>query len=160
MSDTPLTGGYGVVDISGLFGFAIRHFTHSQYDHAFIVLDAKNQLILEAQPSGAKVSSLYKYRGLAMEFSTDSISAGTADLMKVARDSYVGVPYGFPDIAYLGLELQGIKPRWLLDRVLSEKRMICSQLVAQFGQAFGTNWRCGQEYAQLVTPGMLASRIN
>jgi hypothetical protein len=162
MTSRPLTGGYGCVDIKSLFGTAIRHFTHSEYDHAFVILDADNGTILEAQPKGSKLGNLSEYAGLPMIFSEDSCCPDKVSLAHMAASKYYNIPYGFLDIVYLGLELQPIpiKPAWLLDAVLDEHNMICSQLVSQFAQEFNHNWRCGQQYAQLVTPGMLATRAS
>lgn len=160
MSTTPLTGGYGVVDIPGWFGWNIRLFTRSPFSHAFIVLDAVNGIILEARPEGARLSNLSEYAGLRTEFSADRVDASVADLHRMAA-AYVGIGYGYLDIVLLGLVLTlRWKPRWLLTRVLDQHRMICSQLVAQFGAANGQpGWMCGQPDPQLVTPGMLAARI-
>jgi len=166
MSNKPLTGGYGCVDIPGFVGWSIKKMTRSEYDHCFIVLDAKKGTILESQPnrmngrSGAHINNLSEYAGLPMVFSNDYISATQSVMMDEALDAFVGIRYGFPDIALLGIKLATHwQPKFLTDYILDEHRMICSQLVAQFGANFGKDWRCGQENPQLVTPGMLAARI-
>jgi hypothetical protein len=162
----PVSGGYGCVNIGGgslgskVMGSMIRHFTHSEYDHCFIVLDAGAGTILEAQPEGSHLANIREYAGLPMVFSTDVVLGGNVGKLFMRAEHYVGIPYGFLDIVYLGLELgPGWRPKLLLDQVLREDRMICSQLVAAFGVASGANsWKCGQAYDQLVTPGMLATR--
>ncbi len=159
---TPLTGGYGCADIPGAFGWAIRHFTRSRWDHAFVVLDAGEGVILEAWPSGSRIASLSEYEGLPLLWSRDTVpGASPARLTALARERFTGIPYGFADIAYLGCVLALHEhPEWLRDLVLGEKRQICSQLVAAFGMACGTDaWCCGQPDPQLVTPGMLGQRI-
>jgi hypothetical protein len=164
--NAPVSGGYGCVDIRGgslgsaFMGSAIRLFTHSAYDHAFIILDAQAGTILEAQPEGSHIGNLSQYEGLEMIFSPDSVLGGNVGKLAMAAEPFTGIPYGFLDIVYLGLSL-GVhwRPQWLLDRVLKSKDMICSQLVAQFGVKYGANsWKCGQADPQLVTPGMLALR--
>ena len=161
--NTPINGGYGCVATKGFFATEIKLFTRSKYSHAFVILDAASDLILEAGAHGAQITTaLYNYKRMDSIYSKDALLAGrTADLLDVAN-KFVGVPYGFLDIAYLGLELgPGWRPQWLLDAVLDENRMICSQLVASFGVMCGAkSWKCGQQYAQLVTPGMLAVRAS
>lgn len=166
MRATPLTGGYGCVDTGGFFSQCIRTMTHSQYSHAFIVLDATVGTILEAEPKGARISNLTEYVDHKITFSDDAVKA-TPDQIKKLSDRLVGTPYGFLDIAYLGIALtEGWTPsqrpprglNWLLDSVLDDKTMICSQMVAYFGACFKSNWNCGQPDDQLVTPGMLAVR--
>lgn len=161
------------MDISSPFGFAIRHFTHSKYDHAFVILDADKGTILEAQPHGARVSNISEYKGLPMVFSKDSVFGSPPTVTPVVLNAladgakqFIGKPYGFLDIVYLGMTL-GVDPdgdSWIckhvLPHVLDTAREICSQLVAAFGQLFHTDWRCGQRYTQLVTPGLLASRAS
>lgn len=166
ISDIPVSGGYGCVDINGgsigskIMGSMIRHFTHSEYDHCFVVLDAQAGTILEAQPEGSHLANIREYSGLPMVFSTDAVLGGNVGKLAQRAGAYIGIPYGFLDIIYLGLELgPGWRPRWLLGQVLRQDRMICSQLVAAFGVACGArSWMCGQKYDQLVTPGMLAAR--
>lgn len=36
---------------------------------------------------------------------------------------------------------------------------MCSELVAQAGQAAGLDWNCGQDDPSAVTPAMLANRF-
>ena len=161
MINPPINGGYGCVDIPGFNGDMIRLFTRSKYSHAYIVLDAKKDLVLEAGKDGAKITTaLYNYRRMDSIHSTDAVLGGSTTALMQAAQMYVGIPYGFLDIAYLGLELgPGWRPQWLLNEVLREDAMICSQLVAAFGVRYLANsWKCGAEYAQLVTPGMLAER--
>ena len=171
MSNRPLTGGYGVVDIPGWFGWNIRHFTHSRFDHAFVILDADAGTILEARPGGARISNLSEYAGLPMLFSDDAISRpfvsekwklhpSPHQLTNMAEQRYVSVGYGYLDIVLLGLEVTfRYTPRWLDRYVLDEHRMICSQLVADFGRRYLMDWNCGQSSPQFVTPGLLARRI-
>jgi hypothetical protein len=164
MINRPKPGGYGCVDTgSGFFPGAIKLLTRSAYDHAFVVLD-DDGTILEAEPNGARIGHLSEYARREMIFSVDTVVGGQVSLADAITfaETLVGVPYGFSDILYLGMELT-VGPeratRWLLNQVLDEHTMICSQLVAHFGAHFMADWNCGQKYDQLVTPGMLASRI-
>jgi hypothetical protein len=157
MTLRPLSGGYACVDTGGGFtGAAIRHLTHSAMNHAFIILDADQGIILEADPGGARLNLLSSYDGMAVNYSHDAVALAP---LSAAR-GFIGVRYGFLDIAYLGLSLgAGWRPKFVLEQALREDRMICSQLVATFGQRHGLDWRCGQPFAQLVTPGLLNDRI-
>lgn len=160
MTGVPLTGGYACVDNPGFVPGSIRLLTRSQYSHAFIVVDAVQGTTFEAFPDGAHYGNLGRYYDRPIIYSKDAVKA-TPEEITQACDKIKGTPYGFLDIAYLGMALSvGWKPQWLLERVLTEKRMICSQLVAYFGKQFGSNWTCGQPDPQLVTPGMLAARID
>lgn len=160
-------GDYCCVDIPGKFpfswftGFAIRHFTHSDFDHVFVITSEDGEIV-EARPSGAQISNISEYDGLELQFSTtDLTDEQRANIVEHAY-SYVGTPYGFLDIAYLGLYLNHIQPEWLFNKVVSEHRMICSQLVATAGVKSGVkSWLCGKSHEQLVTPadlGNLAKR--
>src|SRR5690242_3904647 len=101
----PETGSYGCVDLPGPFGWAIREFTHSHYCHAFMVLDGTPgcEIILEAAPTGSRITNLAKYHSFDMKFSKDRIAAPSDVLMRVAVDHYSEIPYGFDDIALLGM---------------------------------------------------------
>jgi hypothetical protein len=144
-------------------GWLIRKVTRSDYSHAFIVLDGYpgHEIILEAEPTGARITRLSKYAGLKMVESPDKIGISDQRMIDLAISTYVEVPYGFADIGLLGLKLTSQwVPGWVTRWVVSMKTMICSQLVAQFGADFGVDWSCGQPDPQLVTPGMLAKRAS
>ena len=154
----PAPGCYGVVDLRGVFPWLIRHFTRSEYSHAFIYLGFG--YILEAQPRGSKISPLSRYDGLPMLFSEPAPGYVADPDVNKAQAAWLGIEYGFEDIAWLGLDLGlGIKWGWLLDRVRGTPDLICSVLVAEWGSAHGADWSCGQAYLQEVTPGELAARL-
>ena len=112
----PAPGCYGVVDLRGVFPWLIRHFTRSEYSHAFIYLGFG--YILEAQPRGSKISPLSRYDGLPMLFSEPAPGYVADPDVNKAQAAWLGIEYGFEDIAWLGLDLGlGIKWGWLLDRV-------------------------------------------
>jgi len=147
--------------VPNLIGYAIRLFTWSKYDHAIVYLG--NGLIAEAQPKGARISFLNEYDGDAIVWSHDALTAEQREEIIAVAQAYAiaKVPYGFLDIAYLGLARIGFKPAWLLRYVEDERRLICSQLVALCGQRAGVDsWLCGQPNACLVKPSDLANRIH
>jgi hypothetical protein len=145
------------VPVPNWFGYLIRIGTRSRYDHAFIYIG--NGKIIEAQPQGAVISDLSKYKSDAIIWSNDKLPPATQ--LKIINLAYskVGTPYGFLDIIYLALAIVGIKNKWLLARVEREDRLICSQLVALCGEGAGAvSWLCGKPNACLVTPANLAMR--
>lgn len=165
MINKPITGGYGCVDTgTGFFSAAIKTLTHSPVSHAFIVLNSETGDILEAEPNGTRKGNwMEEYSHREIAFSKDTVLSKKVSLsqMLAFADSLVGMPYGFTDILFLGMELTiGLEhtPNWLFKQVIDEHTMICSQEVAHFGAHFGVNWNCGQKFDQLVTPGMLFNR--
>lgn len=159
-----IPGSYVCVDIPGFVGAEIRHFTHSDVDHCFVLLDDKGT-ILEAQPNkqlghtGAHLNNIREYGNLPMYISKDHIDVPPDTLMGMA-ETFVGIPYSFLDIAALGIILTTHWHPWPLDPIVTRLgHMICSQLVAHFGVLFGMKgWLCGQSCDQYVTPGMLNAR--
>jgi hypothetical protein len=137
-------------------GWAIRTFTHSQFDHAFVVVD-NDGTIVEADPRGASVAHISKYNHLQMYVSQTILTNEERDAIAQNAMDCVGIGYGFLDIICLALVQFKLPYKILFRYVLSQKRMICSQLVAYSGVTAGvTSWLCGKPYAQLVTPADLA----
>lgn len=156
----PHKGDYVVVDRPGFTGWIIRLFTRSAYSHAVLMIDSNGEMV-QAEADGARVGHLqHDYGTEPLLYSTTPLTPAQRKIIADAARKCVGVPYGFLDLAYLGLACLGVKWGWLLDRVMREDRMICSQLVAWCGQQAGvTEWLCGKPSAQLVTPGDLAGII-
>ena len=143
--------------VPNVIGYGIRLFTWSRYDHSFIYIG--NNLIVEAQPSGAIISSLDKYAAYHKVVCNDELTdEQRAGICKTAI-KLVGRPYGFLDIVYLALATLGLKSDYILNQVRREDRLICSQLVAISGILNGVNWSCGKPNPCLVTPADLAERI-
>jgi uncharacterized protein YycO len=155
-------GTFGVVASPGFVPGAIRLTTRSPFSHAFVVVEGG--MIVEAQKQGAIVSPLSKYsraKDTALAFNdeeplTDEQRAGIVEHAM----SLLGIPYGFLDIAGLGMHAWlHWEPRWLVQRIQKQKRLICSQLVARsFYLGAGIDLACGRPDA-MVTPGDLGLRI-
>lgn len=133
----------------------IRKFTKSEYSHAFIVID-DHGTILEARPKGIGYGNISQYEGMPMQGSNTILTdEQRADIISAAK-KYIGTPYGFMDILYIGLHTMGFTWTWLLNKVRRLKTMICSQYCSQAGDDAGVlSWRCGRKYAQEVTPADL-----
>lgn len=144
------------VYVPNILGYLIRLFTWSRYDHAFIYIG--NGKIIEAQPRGAVISDLTKYKYDKLQVSTTVLNSGERKIITTQAQKYIGTPYGFLDIFYLWLSILGFKWEWLLDKVESENRLICSQLVALCGYyASVDEWLCGKDNACKVIPKNLAN---
>jgi uncharacterized protein YycO len=136
---------------------AIKHFTHSQFSHAFVVV-SDGGYIVEARPTGAQLGHIQKYidAGYKMQVSTTNLTDQQRDDIAKNAISFIGTPYNFADIAYLALYTNGLQWNWLLKKIVRIKSMICSQLVAESGVMAGvTSWQCGKSDPQLVTPADL-----
>lgn len=158
-----MPGDYCCVDITTgniagrIMDSAIRRFTNSQYNHAFIIVSEDGDIV-EAQPRGAALGNISRYDGERKIFSATNLTGEQREKIVETAISCVGIPYGFLDIAYLGLASAGINWNWLLNQVLREDRMICSQLVAYCGaSALADSWLCGKAHPQLVKPSDLSS---
>jgi uncharacterized protein YycO len=135
VNDNPQPGDFGLVSIPGGVGFLIRVGQwlngngFKNYEHAFIVLDAYS--LLEAMPGGAKVSSLSKYAGSNVRYSTVSLTDVQRSSIVAQARKLQGVPYSFLDYFAIAAKRFNLKLPWLDARVKSSKHMICSQIVAK-----------------------------
>lgn len=153
----PTPGSYAVVDIRpGFIDGCIRAVTRSPWSHAFYVADRGR--IFEAEGHGFREAHIDEYEGLDVLVSHDQVPDVAAATTKA--ESLVGTPYGWVDIAVIGLVSNGILAGWLVDWASNEKSLICSQAVALIGLAGGTDaWLCGKRASGLVTPANLGHRI-
>lgn len=156
---TPTTGQYGCVRTHGLNAWLIRVGTRSKYNHVFLVVDDQGSII-EADPGGARRSTINAYAGDAVLYSTDQLTAAQKDRVVAKATVLLGTGYGWLDIARLSLRSLGLQWAWLTRAADNEKTMICSQLVAACGEAAGLDWDCGREAPAAVTPADLARRIH
>lgn len=155
--DPPQGGTYGVVRTRGVYAFLIRVATHSRYDHAFLVMPDAS--VIEAEPRGARRRAVSEYAGYPTLYSTDALTGAQRAAVCAKAETLLGTPYGWTDIARLGLRTLGLRWAWLTRRADQEHAMICSQLVAACGQAAGVDWTCGRDCPAAVTPADLARRL-
>lgn len=156
-SPWPVAGRYGVVKTFGWVPWLIRRATHSQFDHAFVIVE--DGAIVEAEPGGVRLGHLSEYYGnrIAINSAEDMTVAQRTAVVATAKQM-IGKPYGDLQIVEDGLESLGWHWRWLLNRAAGDGEVVCSQLVALAGQAAGLDWRGGADSTTEVTPAHLARR--
>lgn len=156
-SPWPAPGLYGVVKTHGWVPWLIRRATHSQYDHAFVILE--DGAIVEAEPGGSRLGHLSEYYGCQIAVNSgDEVTVQQRAAVAAAAKAMIGVPYDDLAIADDGLETLGVRWAWLARRADSNGELICSALVAKAGRAAGLDWTCGKPDFEQVTPADLARR--
>lgn len=154
----PEPGRYGVVRTGGVVSWLIRRATRSWANHAFIVGD--NATVIEAGPHGVRAARLANYAGQQLAFNTVEPMTGRQRAAVVDRaQSMIGDEYAYADLGTLGLASLGFRWRRLFRLIGADKNVVvCSQLVAECGQAAGLDWMCGHDQPDEVTPADLAAR--
>jgi len=153
---TPNPGGYVCVKTRGVYAWLIRKLTGSEFNHVAVIGFDDN--LFEAEPGGARKRPLSEYDGYEMIFSPDVLTPKQQVQVVAKAEALLDTPYGWTDIARLGLRCMGIQWAWLTRAADVERAMICSQLVAACGESAGLDWNCGRESPAAVTPGDLAER--
>ncbi|HJQ00105.1 MAG TPA: hypothetical protein VJ851_00765 [Jatrophihabitans sp.] len=152
----PQLGDYGVVRTGGLWAWLIRFGTRSKVNHAFVYVG--DGMIVEAQPGGAVQSPGWRYSRITAWSNLNLTDAERADIVRWAK-AQIGVPYGWPDIAALGLACEGIRSGWVAKRIEREDRLICSQLVDKAYVLAGVHLFEDGRLPGQVTPGDLYDLI-
>lgn len=125
--------------------------------HAFMVLP--DGMIIEAQPGGARIGSIDRYKGRTVLYSKLPLTDVQRSQVLPVAGRYEGVPYSFLGYLYLGLWRLGIRPEWLRYRVQSTGHQICSQLCDQILSDVGFHLFDDGRLPQDVTPGDLFSLL-
>lgn len=148
-------GDYVVLRTGSPFGYLVRTFTRSPFDHA--VLYCGHGVIVEATIHGAKIDSLSLYAGaLAAANTGETLTAAQRAAIVAKARSFAGLEYGWGAIVTIALRLLGFRWGWL-QRIADDKdALICSELVAKSGDAAGVNWLCGEQDPAFVTPAELS----
>lgn len=151
-------GNYVVVRTGSLFGWLIRAFTRSPYDHAFVYVGGGQ--IVEATAWGVRLDKLALYTGAKAAANTgEPMTTAQRDAVVASARATVGREYNWPDIPVIGLRLLGFKWGWLRRVANDRDADICSEDVAKAGVAAGlTSWLCGHADPAFVTPADLARR--
>lgn len=135
----------------------------AQYQHAFFYAGGPQDLILEAEPGGARLVP-YHYDPADVLWSTINpelalTKAQQADVLDIAK-RYQNVPYSFLDYGALAAHRLHIWAPGLKHYVASTKHMICSQLVDQCRLDLGSHLFSDKRWPGYVTPAALAGLIN
>lgn len=149
-----LPGDYFVARTDTIPGWFIRLFTRSKWNHAGILVSHKRTV--EAFGRRVRFGRPTAYRTVL--WSGETLTEVQRQKIIVEAIGDVGKGYGWADIIALGLWTWGIRWAWLDRIVANQKRLICSQLVAQCYADAGITLIPGKR-PQQVTPGDLADHI-
>jgi hypothetical protein len=152
-------GDYFVVRTTGFFGFLIRLFTRSQYNHAGGILDAAGTT-MEAKPGGIDYGSVFDYEGCLIKWGHPLCP--TPEQRAQLVDVYVklkGRKYNFLDIASLAMVRLHIRLKWIRDVVARTSNLICSQEVDLANETVGLHLFQDGRLPQDVVPGDLADLL-
>lgn len=157
MSSNPLVGSYGVTATRGFVGWAIRLFTFSRVNHAFVV--GPNGLIVEAQPGGARVGHIDQYPSARFNIHDEIDDATRWKIWQTAlgfttANQGRGIGYGWIDDAALFLRFFRIWIPAINRRIAREDRLQCAQLVTLAYERSGVTL-FDNEQPMAVDPGDL-----
>jgi hypothetical protein len=142
-----------------LFGFVIRLFCRSPWDHAVLVTGPGE--ITQATLRGTRTGPLSQFRNcMACANSAEDMTAGQRGGVVAAARSQGRDEYAYPLILVIALRLLGLRWRWLVRACQDRDAVFCSELVAASGQAAvpPLPWLCGEPSPATVRPNQLAAR--
>ena len=157
-----LPGDVALLRPNGWVGEGVDLVSRSRYCHVRLITDADGSTV-EANPPGAFRGSVREGDVIVSVPLTDAQRALVAE----AAGPLVGTPYGFLDVAALGLAQFDLRLPILRQRLARPDRLFCSQLVDLVWQSVGFHaftpatdpeyQRTGKErLPQDVTPGDIA----
>jgi hypothetical protein len=164
----PKPGDFFVTGGGGLAGAVVRWGSDSRWSHAGIY--AGDGQVLEAMPSGARLTPVDTYLGEGTLWSTEEIDATTRTLLSVAARSMVGIPYGWAEIIAVALGSKRLgkhvdttlpmdQQPWWVRNLADTDCQICSQLVDYIHLLCGRHlFNDGRPFG-LVSPGDLGGLI-
>ena len=133
----------------------------TQYQHA--LLCAGGNLIIEAEPGGARAVPLDKARYGGMLWSTGAVPlTGTQrTAICLAARSYIGTGYSWADYFAIAAHRLRLHPldNLLRARIASTRSLICSQLIDRCFQDAGVQLFDDARWNGYVTPADLAALI-
>jgi hypothetical protein len=135
--------------------------SRSRFDHVAVVVGPGGQIV-EAEPGGARYADLSEYDGYEIRFSSDPLTDDQRTRIVEKARWYADnrIPYGWTDIAGLGIRCLDSDAYVLIRRADQQRAAVCSQLAAVCGEYGGaTAWMCGQQLAAGVTPAMMDARL-
>jgi hypothetical protein len=158
VSDIFQPGDMALVHNSGFVSAAIRWGTRSRYNHVRLVTGISGNTV-EAQPQGAvrghvHPNDLVLRPPLLTSFQRAWIREAAAGF--VLANHGKGIPYGFLDVAALGLAQFGITLPSVKRRIKSPDHLFCSQLYDYALSLAGYHLFTDDRTPQDVSPGDLA----
>ena len=132
-----------------------------KWTHAIFYAGGPDDLILEAEPGGARMRPFHYDMAGCMWSSGRPALALTAQQRQAApivaavyanANDGKGVPYSFADYEAIGAHALGISESWLKDFIASSGHMICSQLVDQCRLDLGSHLFSDGRWPGFVDP--------
>lgn len=156
----PQPGSMGFSTIGGSVGFWVGLGQYLNGDgckwtHVFIVLD--DNTVMQAMPHGAEIVSIDNYAGKAIFLDWGITDEQRAVVVSEAR-KLEGTGYNFIDYLALALARFGFKPKWLVNYVKSNHKLICSALADMVYSNAGIELFSDGRVWHDVTPGDLVNR--
>lgn len=167
MNAQPLPGDFGLTQIHGRAGKLIRFGQYlngsgfENFEHAFVYVGGN--MIVEAEPGGARLRPVSEYAAANVLWSTDHIPLTTPQRDAIclrAKQFYTandgkGVPYSALDYFALAAHRLHIWAPFLKSYVQNSGHVICSQLVDICYQNAGIHLFKDDRWPGFVTPGDL-----
>ena len=144
-------GDLALVRPDAFVGYAVSVFTISRYCHVRLIVDEGGTTV-EALPSGAALGRVQEGDVIV---SAPLTTYERAAVPGAAR-ALLGVPYGYLDVAALGLAQVGLRLPSLARRIERPDRLFCSQLADLVWQTVGFHAFDDGRLPQNVSPGDLA----
>jgi hypothetical protein len=162
-------GDFAVVHVTGSTGKLI-HLGEilngdgfADYEHAIMYVGGAQDLIIEAEPGGARVLPCH-YDAASVLWSSDSpllaLTDGQREMTATLADKYKGTPYSALDYFALAAHRLHIWAPGLKGRIASSGHMICSQLVDQLRLDMNNHLFIDGRWPGYVTPADLANLIS
>lgn len=147
---TYLPGDVALARSNGIPAWLIRLGTRSRYNHARLVVTERGGTV-EAMGSGAVRGHVHKGDVVVRPPLTDE----QRNAIPAIGDSLIGTPYGWLDVAALGLAQFGILLPSVKRRIERPDRLFCSQLVDYAWTLAGFHAYDDGRTPQDVSPGDL-----
>lgn len=160
----PRQGSYVCVSTHGWVGGVIRHLTHSDVNHAFLLTDNDGNGV-EATPDGVQTCHLLDYQGATAYVYPDPLAVDPdgyddyhREFVALAGLATLHTPYNDLDIFALGLEGLSLPHKALIRLAGVDGHVVCSALCAWAAAQSHIDWRNGRPSIAAVRPSDLRNR--